>query len=201
MVDQTSHRCLSSQASGAFRESLVQLDRHVEQIPMGWQRLYGDLRHALRVVYVPARMDIQIDGAWEEDGMLRVESQTADPVVQGALRKARMRAMTTCMDCGKPGKPRQLQNWHEATLCGTCAGLQLLMVEINRLIALDRCGTVDLRQELQSSSDAVLVRTAAEAAAQAFGLPATFIVSELDSDGLRAWLHSLLERAQQEPPT
>lgn len=114
----------------AYRESLDRLDRQIDHIPMGWQRLYGDLRHALRVLAADSRMSIRIDGAWEEDGRLCIDSDTKDPAVQGVLRKARTRAMQSCSICGRPGKGRELANWQEATLCGKCAGPRLLSLEI-----------------------------------------------------------------------
>lgn len=181
----------------AFADSRSRLNRHVELIPMGWQRLYSDLRFTLAVISSPERCTIQISGAWEEDGLLQVQSDTTDPVVQGVLRKARVRAMNTCMECGKPGKLRELDEWRQATLCGLCAGPRLLTLEVARLIALDRCGSVDLRHELQFSPSARLVRAAAEAGALACKLPATFVFEKLDHDGQLRWLERLKDRARQ----
>lgn len=184
----------------AFADSWSRLNRQVELIPMGWQRLYSDLRFTLAAISSPGRCTIEISGAWEEDGLLQVQSETTDPVVQGVLRKARVRAMNTCMECGKPGKPRELDEWRQATLCGSCAGPRLLALEVSRLIALDRCGSVDLRHELQFSSSARLVRAAGEAAALACNLPATILFEKLGRDGQLRWLERLKERLQQEAP-
>jgi hypothetical protein len=182
----------------AFADSWSRLNRHLEQIPMGWQRLYSDLRFTLAAVAAAKRCTIEIAGAWEEDGLLQVQSGTTDPVVQGVLRKARVRAMHTCMECGKPGKQRELDEWRQATLCGSCAGPRLLALEIARLIALDRCGSVDLRNELQFSPSARLVRAAAEAGGLACNLPATFVLEKLGRNGQLRWLERLKDRAQQE---
>lgn len=182
----------------AYTDSWSRLNRHVELIPMGWQRLYSDLRFTLAVISTKKRCTIEIAGAWEEDGLLQVQSDTTDRVVQGVLRKARVRAMHTCMECGKPGNQRELDEWRQATLCGSCAGPRLLALEIARLIALDRCGSVDLRKELQSSPSARLVRAAAESAALACNLPATFVLEKLGRKGQLRWLERLKERAQQE---
>lgn len=182
----------------AFADSWSRLNRHVEQIPMGWQRLYSDLRFTLAVIATAKRCTIEIAGAWEEDGLLQVQSDTTDRVVQGVLRKARVRAMHTCMECGKPGKQRELDEWRQATLCGSCAGPRLLALEIARLIALDRCGSVDLRHELQFSPSARLVRAAAEASALTCNLPARFVFETLDHAGQLRWLERLKIRAQEE---
>lgn len=188
----------SGQERYAFADSWSRLNRHVELIPMGWQRLYSDLRFSLAVISTAKRCTIEIAGAWEEDGLLQVQSDTTDRVVQGVLRKARVRAMHTCMECGKPGKQRELDEWRQATLCGTCAGPRLLALEIARLIALDRCGSVDLRHEVRFSPSARLVHAAAEASALADDLPATFVLEKLGRDGQLRWLERLKVRVQQE---
>jgi hypothetical protein len=195
----TSQRAQSGGNRHAFSDSWSRLNRHVELIPMGWQRLYSELRFTLAAISTPRRCTIEIAGAWEEDGLLQVQSETTDAVVQGVLRKARVRAMHTCMECGKPGKLRELDEWRQATLCGSCAGPRLLALEVARLIALDRCGSVDLRGELQFSPSARLVRAAAEASAQACELPATFVFEELGHDSQLGWLGMLKDRAQQDP--
>lgn len=182
----------------AFADSWSRLNRHVELIPMGWQRLYSELRFTLAAISSPERCTIEISGAWEEDGLLQVQSETTDPVVQGVLRKARVRAMHTCMECGKPGKLRELDEWRQATLCGSCAGPRLLALEVARLIALDRCGSVDLRDELQFSSSARLVRAAAEAGTLGCDLPGQFVFEMLDHDGQLRWLERLKDRAQED---
>lgn len=182
----------------AFAESWSRLNRHVEQIPIGWQRLYAELRFGLAVISSPARSTIRIDGAWEEDGCLQVQSDTEDPVVQGVLRKARVRAMHTCMACGKPGKLRQLDDWKEATLCGTCAGPRLLALEIARLIGLERCGSASIQDELRHSPAATLVRAAAEAAALTSNRAADFMLDQQNLNEVRAWLQQLQEHARSE---
>jgi hypothetical protein len=174
-----------------YTESLARLDRHVDHIPLGWQRLYGDLRHALRTLKTTGRMNTRIDGAWHEDGMLRVDSETSDHAIQGVLRKARTRARHTCTQCGRPGKRRELANWEEATLCGRCAAPRLLSLDIDRVLALEKCGSVELRVELQQAPEAVLIRAAAEAVAMEHGLRKNFILSQLTEEQLRAWLKRL----------
>lgn len=197
-TDCTTPQAHPSQDRYAFADSWSRLNRHVELIPMGWQRLYSDLRFTLAVISTAKRCTIEITGAWEEDGLLQVRSGTTDRVVQGVLRKARVRAMYTCMECGKPGKQRELDEWRQATLCGSCAAPRLLTLEIARLIALDRCGSIDLRHALQFSPSAHLVRAAAEAGALACNLPATFVLEKLDQAGQLRWLERLKDRAQQE---
>lgn len=175
-----------SPVSGAYFESLATLERHVDLIPFGWQRLYADLRHQLRAIATSRRADVRVDGAWEEDGLLRLESQTGDVVVQGVLRKARARASSTCTDCGRPAKHRELLDWYEVTLCAGCAALPLLQMQVKRAISLHRCESVDLREELLHSRDATLIRAAA-------------VGSDVDLEALEEsaaldWLTSLLTR-------
>ncbi|NML48017.1 hypothetical protein HHL11_29990 [Ramlibacter sp. G-1-2-2] len=189
------------QDRNAFTDSWNRLNLHVERIPLGWQRLYGELRFRLAVISCSKRCTIRIDGGWEEDGLLQVQSETTDRVVQGLLRKAREKAMHTCMECGKPGKLRELVDWQQATLCGECAGPRLLALDITSVIALARCGSVDLAHELQFSPRALLIRAAAEAAAIASNPPTTFALDNLDSDSMHSWLQELRDRAQQEGPT
>jgi hypothetical protein len=193
-----SSQCASSAGLNAtpYNDSLARLDRHVGHIPMGWQRLYADLRCSLRVLVAPQRMNIQIDGGWEEDGLLCVDSPTVDPVVQGVLRKARTRAMHTCTECGKPGRRRELKDWQEVTLCSSCAALRLLSLDIQRVLALEKCGSLDLRKELQSGPEAVLIRAAAEAAANAKGLSANLLGQESLED-LRAWLELVRDLVEE----
>jgi hypothetical protein len=182
----------------AFANSWSRLNRLVDQVPVGWQWLYGELRFSLGTLSSPERATIRIDGGWEEDGRLQIQSETSDRVVQGVLRKARVRAMSTCMECGRCGKLRQLDDWREATLCGTCAGPRLLELEIARALGLERCGAMDLGKDLQSSPRARLIRAAAEASALARNLPAKFVFTELDRDGKRMWLKELRCQAQQQ---
>lgn len=196
-ADSTTRNTPADSNRFAFADSWSRLNRNVEQIPTGWQRLYSELRFSLAVISSPERCTVRIEGAWEEDGLLQVQSDTSDRVVQGVLRKARARAMHTCMECGKPGKQRELDEWRQVTLCPTCAGPKLLALEIARLLGLERCGSADLEQELRSSPAAVLTRAAAEAAAAAFKVAPAFLLSDLDRHGKRAWLEELRARALQ----
>jgi hypothetical protein len=188
---------IAAAARLAYDDRIVRLNRFVERIPMGWQRLYLELRLKLYAISCPERSGAVIEHVWVEDGRLQIQSETTDGVVQGILRKARVRAAHTCMRCGKPGKMRELDEWQQATLCGTCAAPRLLELEIARLGGLERCGAVHLRHELQSSSRAALIRAAAEAEALASGLPRDFITTTLDESSLRAWLQELKERLGQ----
>lgn len=75
---------------------------------------------------------------------------------------------------------------------------RLLALEIARLIALDRCGSVDQRHELQFFPSARLVRAAAEASVLTCNLPARFVLEQLDHAGQLRWLERLNNRAQEE---
>lgn len=194
----TSSPLSSGAATTEFEESLARLDRAVERVPIGWQRLYGDLRHALRLIRSKLRASTRIDGAWEEDGLLRVESESPDPVVQGVLRKARTRAMNTCMQCGKPGKRRELANWQDATWCGACAAPRLLALDIERVLALDACGSAEIRDQLKSQTESVLIRAAAEAAEQAHALSVGFVINQLPASQMREWLRRLHDRIEED---
>jgi hypothetical protein len=178
-----------ARSHSAFEASLVQLERRVDWIPLGWQPLFGDLRRALRGIADRSRVDVIIEGAFEEDGLLYVDCQADDEVVQGLLRKTRAKAKNTCVHCGLRGRRRELDNWRETTLCGTCAGPRLLQVELRRVLALDRCGTINLQDELRNSRRTILLRAAMGASrAQIFVLPVSG-----DEKKIRAWLRQLID--------
>jgi hypothetical protein len=183
-----------ARSASAFEASLVQLDNRVDWIPVGWQPLFGDLRRALRGIAHRSRDNLVIEGAFEEDGLLYVDCQADDEVVQGLLRKARARAKHTCVYCGRRGRRRELDNWRETTLCGACAGPRLLQLELRRVLALDRCGTIVLHDELRSSRRTVLLRAAMGASRSQFFVPAV----RSDEERTRAWLRQLSDRVDRE---
>lgn len=185
----------SGTALTPFHESLAALNERVESIPMGWQRLYADMRLRLYAAYCEGREAIVILGAYEQDGHLFVESTAPDFVIQGILRKARMKARCTCTECGLPGKPRELEDWREAVLCGRCAGPRLLRLEIHRLLALDRCGTLGESADAMSGPRARLLRAAADSSGQVDEQDRRVLDGKLSS-GLRAWSNRLLAHVE-----
>lgn len=189
--DKKAHRT----APTPFHESLAVLNQRVESIPMGWQRLYADMRLRLYAAYCEGREAIIILGAYEHDGHLFVESTAPDFVIQGILRKARMKARYTCTECGLPGKLRELDDWREAVLCGRCAGPRLLRLEIHRLLALDRCGTLGESADAMGGPRARLIRAAAEASGQVDDRDRRVMDGKLSS-GLRAWSNRLLAHVE-----
>lgn len=181
----------SSSALTPFHESLAMLNQRVESIPIGWQRLYADMRLRLYAAYCDGREAIVILGAYEQDGHLFVESSAPDFVIQGILRKTRMKARSTCTECGLPGKVRELEDWREAVLCGRCAGPRLLRMELQRLLALDRCKTLGESADALAGPRARLLRAAAEASGQVHDRDRRVLDGRLSS-GLRAWSNRLL---------
>ena len=173
-----------------FHESLATLNQRVEMIPIGWQRLYADMRMRLYAAYCEGREPIVFLGAYEQDGHLCVESHAPDFVIQGILRKARMKARCTCTECGQPGRRRELEDWREAVLCGGCAGPRLLRLEIQRLLALDRCGTLGHGDAL-AGPRARLLRAAADASGQVKDDDRRLVGGKM-SDRLRSWANRLL---------
>lgn len=190
-----SSRSEDDREGNRLKRSIESLNKRVDWIPMGWQTLFMELRMALQNADCEKRKDVVIEGAYEEDGLLYVDASSPEPVVQGLLRKARTRAMNTCMDCGGVGKPREFE-WQRLTLCGRCAGRVRVHLETWRLLSLDRCGTIDLRRELLLSPQAALVRVAWEASA---GRPATEIGSARETE-IRAWLEKLLDFTDRAAP-
>jgi hypothetical protein len=174
-----------------FHESLAVLNERVESIPMGWQRLYADMRLRLYAAYCEGREAIVILGAYEQDGQLCVESHAPDFVIQGILRKARMKARCTCTECGQPGRRRELEDWREAVLCGRCAGPRLLRLELQRLLALDRCGTLGESADALGGPRARLLRAAAEASGQVHDQDRGVVGGKLTA-ALRSWANRLL---------
>ena len=167
------------------------LNERVESIPMGWQRLYADMRLRLYAAYCEGREAIVILGAYEQDGQLCVESHAPDFVIQGILRKARMKARCTCTECGQPGRRRELEDWREAVLCGRCAGPRLLRLELQRLLALDRCGTLGESADALGGPRARLLRAAAEASGQVHDQDRGVVGGKLTA-ALRSWANRLL---------
>jgi len=91
------------------------------------------------------------------------------------------------------------QDYQEACTRTSRARPQLLVVEISRILALDRCGGIDLGEEIRYSPKATYIdRAAAEAPAQARQLPSTS-PWELKPDDLRAWLGHLQTRSTGAP--
>jgi hypothetical protein len=121
--------------ASAFQASLKLLDNRVDWIPMGWQGLYADMRLSLRAVGTAARADVVVYGAYDEDGLLYVDTASDDPVIRGVLRKARCRARCTCALCGRAGaRPREFDECAR-TLCSGCAGIYLLYWELTSELA------------------------------------------------------------------
>jgi hypothetical protein len=170
-----------------FREGLRTLDQRIDWIPMGWQRLYGDMRSKLRSVECATRNAVMVHGAYEQDGYLHVEAVTNDKVVQGILRKARSAAAATCMACGRRGKPREFGDRY-MSLCGSCAGCVGLREEVlSALVLLKRSpvdvrGIVGSRNLLAAAIGASLGKSEKEA-----------LLSALTEDRLGAWLRTTLD--------
>ena len=181
--------------STPFHEGLELLNSRVEWIPTGWQPLYANLRLRLYAVFCEGREPIVFLGGYEEDGHLLVETHAPDFVIQGILRKARAKAACTCMECGQPGTRRELEDWREMVLCGTCAAPRLLQIQIQRLLALDRCGTLHDSCDPFMHPDARLVREAAEACGQVRKADRLVLAGKL-TNGLRKWVKRLLAHVQ-----
>lgn len=178
-----------------FHESLELLNSRVDWIPTGWQALYADLRLRLYAVFCEGREPIVFLGGYEEDGHLLVETHAPDFVIQGILRKARAKAACTCMECGQPGKRREFEDWREMVLCGTCAAPRLLQFEIQRLLALDRCGTLHDACDPLMHPEARLVRMAAEVCGQVRKDDRQVVAGKLSNE-LRDWMKRLLAHVQ-----
>jgi hypothetical protein len=106
-------------------ESLERLERWVEWIPMGWQRVYLDMRCALASLGVSQHRDVQIHEPSVVDGGLVFDVEGSDRAVCGILRKAWARSRCTCMNCGRTGKPRRMDGYVK-TLCARCCALEVL---------------------------------------------------------------------------
>lgn len=178
-----------------FHESMALLNTRVDWIPTGWQALYAEMRLRLYAVFCEGREPIFFLGGYEEDGHLLVETHAPDFVVQGILRKARAKAACTCMECGQPGKRRELEDWREMVLCGTCAAPRLLHLQIQRLLALDRCGTLDDARDPLMHPDARLLREAAEACGHVREEDRLVLAGKVSNE-LREWVKRLLEHVQ-----
>lgn len=115
---------------GGLADSLDRLERWVEWIPMGWQRLYLELRCALASVDTSPARFVWIHEPEVVDGGLVLDIDGGDRVVRGILRKAWARSRCTCMCCGRPGKPRWIGGYVK-TLCARCTAFEALSVELD----------------------------------------------------------------------
>jgi hypothetical protein len=177
-----------------YKQSLTLLDERVEWIPAGWQRLYADMRLQLRAAACAQRDHVRILGAHEEEGYLLIDASDPDAVVRGILRKARMKAVFTCMECGVPGRRRSLDGWRERVLCGACAGPHLLELEVQRLLGLDRCAGLSNGDAL-ADRHTRLIRVAA-ANGSNMAVEDRQVQDGRLSAGLRDWLRHLLAHVQ-----
>jgi hypothetical protein len=174
-------------AESRFRASLQVLDQRIDWIPMGWQRLYGDLRSKLRAIECFSRRVVFIHGAHEQDGYLHVEAVTDDKVVQGILRKARATALYTCMACGRRGRPRKIGEQH-LSLCGHCAGCVQLRDLVESVLVTHERACIHLHQIMGRSN-----LLAAAVRASMGSVVETAALSEVSPQSLKAWLDGMLE--------
>lgn len=99
-----------------FQESLDRLDGMLDHIPRGWQDIYYRCVRTLRGMNCPSRAHVQLSRPTTAYGVLEVRQltqegvqegapvtagQSADPVVQGILRKLTARSLCTCERCGR----------------------------------------------------------------------------------------------------
>jgi hypothetical protein len=105
--------------------SLERLERWVEWIPIGWQRVYLDMRCALVALGASQHRDVQIHEPLVVNGGLVFDVDGRDRAVCGIVRKAWARSRCTCMNCGFTGKPRTIDGYVK-TLCARCCALDFL---------------------------------------------------------------------------
>lgn len=180
VADQRSRKTVSR-----FQESLQILEQRVDWIPMGWQRLYVDLRLKLRAIDCPQRRAVGVNGAYEHEGYLHVEAVSDDRVIQGILRKTRTAAVYTCMACGKRGAPREIGERY-LTLCPTCAGYVRLHDDVLSALTEHQRGHRDVHKRVRESA---LLCHAFQASV---GADDCTCLHDVAADALTAWLHALL---------
>lgn len=178
----------------AFQESLMRLDSRVDWVPLGWQRLYGDLRMQLHAIAMGHRQHIQMFGPRVEEGCLMLDVEGEDPVVRGLVRKACARARCTCMQCGRPGISRVIHRSRKV-LCSACAGIELLEHDLQGV--LDTLGRVEMTgASVWLPADALSPRIRALVQGHAVvsheAIPGG--VQAYDMGRLRPWLQRVCER-------
>lgn len=104
-----------------LREAIEQLEARSGSIPPGWSKPYKKLLHSLRsVAYTRGSQCI----VGKPEDVLNIDpfTETAGqmgPVLDGIIRKARARCLSTCRDCGRRGRRRQV-GFEENVLCPAC---------------------------------------------------------------------------------
>jgi len=115
---------------GGLAISLERLEAWVEWVPIGWQRLYLDMRCSFMGVNAFHFTSVCIHEPVVVDGGLVLDVDAADPVVRGIIRKAWARSRCTCMRCGRPGRLRRAGEYRK-TLCARCWALQTLCDDLD----------------------------------------------------------------------
>lgn len=117
-------------SEGGLANSLERLEAWVEWVPMGWQRLYLDMRCSFMGLNASHFQLVRIHEPAVVEGGLVLDVDAADPVVRGIVRKAWARSRCTCMRCGRPGRLRRAGEYPK-TLCARCWALQTLCDDLD----------------------------------------------------------------------
>lgn len=112
--------------------------RYTEVIAPGWHPL---ARHTLAALLVAAKSNFERRQALNQMcvfGLTKsldfVICSHTDTVVDGIVRKARMRSLGICEECSRPARVRELGEHEHATLCPRCAAPAMLQYDIWQLL-------------------------------------------------------------------
>ena len=99
-------------------------------VPPGWRCHYVRLLHDLKALVGPVRSAIGVSCPLFDKGAVLMQPTVNNPVVNGLVRKARVRMSCTCMSCGRVGKRRQI-GFSDEVMCASCYTERRLQLQLN----------------------------------------------------------------------
>jgi len=188
----------SSPNAISLAEILEQLERWVEWIPLGWQRLYLDMRCALVALGASQHRDVQIHEPLVVNGGLVFDVDGRDRAVCGIVRKAWARSRCTCMNCGRNGKPRRIDGYVK-TLCAHCCALDVLSSALDELLHDPSNGDPLQVSRAWPKDLSPLVRVLMEEGARLGAIEVSSMVAgETIPPAVQAWLRDVWEHVQRQ---
>jgi hypothetical protein len=103
----------------SYLESLDLLRQSLDEIPFGWHRIFEKTLRSLSAVDCPERASVRVMKPRTQLGVLSIEMNQRDRVVDGIIGRLIRKSRCTCQRCGRHGKMRSL-GMDIKTLCVRC---------------------------------------------------------------------------------